>query len=443
MAEEKTNVYNRAELSKTTAFKKQAGTAQNTPEPSYYVEYKDDSTYHRRGETQLIKADEAFIGREAKCLIRFDTEHFPTVSREHAVIVREGTNFKLLHRSQTNATLVNGTPIGQSFYLQDGDEIQFSEGGPRVAFMLTDRSKAVGGSTGGRKLRSYKTLTIVLAAIILAAVGGFLAYKYLSGATRSLDKLSADVYTVQMKSFTLMSDAINNGQPFTYTFDIYGDTAVPTASGYMTAGNRFVTSHSVIEPWYYQDCSSNFSIEDPIAYANLVLTKFNGHITATFEAKSEDGKILEFTSKDCAVTPAQLQEVFLPAQAGQYRGMPVKAATSSNDFVYLQRDMPSNIAVDNTALGGLSVGSDLYLIGIVAGEQLSIDGTPVNVTKPISQKVTIQEGDQMGNPIELKSTAGLLPGSPVFCKKRGQYCLVGTLVSFPGSEKMTIIPFSE
>ena len=442
MAEEKTNVYNRAALSKTTAFKKPVNAGSNGPEPCYYIEYKEDSAYHRHGETQLIKADEAFIGREAKCLIRFDTEHFPTVSREHAVIMREGDAYKLVHKSQTNATLVNGSIISQSFYLQDGDEIQLSEGGPRISFLLKDKPNA-GGTTGGRKLRSYKLLTIALASIVAACALGFAAWKFLSGASRSLEKLSSDVYVVQMKDFTLISDAINDGQPFTYTFDSYGDTAVPTAAGFMTSDNHLVTSHHVVEPWFYKDCVKDFSIEDPIAYANLVLTQFGGHITATFEAKSDDGKIIEFTSKECVMKPATCKKESLPAHAGQYKGMSVNRATSPNDYVYVQRDVASNIVGDPTMWATLTAGSDLHVLGLLPENTVDVSGAPVAAnTKPGVMLVTLTQQDQVGEKIVLSQPVSLRPGSPVFCKKRGKYYFVGTLVSMP-SEAAVIMPFNE
>lgn len=443
MAEEKTNVYNRAALSKTTAFKKSVNQNPKSTEPSYYIEYKEDSAYHRHGETQLIKADEAYIGREAKCLIRFDTEHFPTVSREHAVIVREGENYKLIHRSQTNATLVNGSIITQSFYLQEGDEIQLSEGGPRIAFLLKEKPNAVSASSG-RKLRSYKTVSIILAAILIAGACGFAAYKFFSGAARSIEKLSTDVYTVHMKDFTLVSKAINDGQPFTYTFDNYGDTAVPTATGFMTSDNHFITSHNVVEPWLYKDCASDFSLEDPIAYANLILTKFEGHITATFEAKSEDGKKIEFKSQDCIMKPADCKEILLPNSAGQFTGMPVKRAVSQNDYIYVQSNATSNIQADPTLWGEIGEGTELFFIGMLPENTLNIQGEPVpESTKPAFTTVTISSQDKIGDKIELSTSVALQAGSPVFVKKHGKYFFVGTLVSLPTDPTAIIMPFSE
>ena len=442
MAEEKTNVYNREALSKTTAFKKPVNSNDNSKEPAYYIEYKEDSAYHRHGESQLIKADEAFIGREAKCLIRFDTEHFPTVSREHAVIVREGENYKLIHMSQTNATLVNGTIIGQSFYLQDGDEIQLSEGGPHIAFMLTEKAKAASNGTSGRKLRSYKLVTFILAAILAVGAGGYAAYKFFSGAARSIEKLSKDVYTVRMTEFTLQSDAINNGEPFSYSFDNYGDTTVPTASGFMTGSNQFVTSHHVIEPWYYRDCTQtkNFN-EDPIAYVNLIMTQFGGHVVAKFVAKSDDGKIIEFTSEECVMNPAEFQETILTPKAGQFRGMKVKTATSLNDFVFVKRNVKSNIVTDPSLWKTLSEGENIYLVGSVINIQ-SQDGSVTSYNDKIqSLTETLTGQDQVGDLIVLARPVEVGLGSPVFCKKRGKYYCVGTLVASQGNQSI-IMPFN-
>ena len=96
----------------------------------FIIEHKDDSALHRRGEQQKMIVDEVFIGRDKKCQVLID-EQFGTVSREHAVIVRDGDRWKLIHRSSTNDTFVNGQRVMGEQYLQNGDEIQLSYNGPR------------------------------------------------------------------------------------------------------------------------------------------------------------------------------------------------------------------------------------------------------------------------------------------------------------------------
>jgi len=73
----------------------------------YILEHKVGSKYHKAGESQRIIVDEVELGRDPKCQVRFD-ESFSTVSRRHAAIVKDGSNWKLIQLSQTNSTYLNG-----------------------------------------------------------------------------------------------------------------------------------------------------------------------------------------------------------------------------------------------------------------------------------------------------------------------------------------------
>lgn len=77
------------------------------------------------------------IGRHPSCQLKFPAK-LAIVSREHAVITREGNRFKITDHS-SNGTIVNGKKITEIF-LKDGDVITVSEGGPKVSFLtqMTD-----------------------------------------------------------------------------------------------------------------------------------------------------------------------------------------------------------------------------------------------------------------------------------------------------------------
>ena len=77
------------------------------------------------------------IGRHPSCQLKYPAK-LAIISREHAVIIREGNQFKLTDKS-TNGTIVNGKKITEIF-LKDGDVITVSEGGPKVSFLtqMTD-----------------------------------------------------------------------------------------------------------------------------------------------------------------------------------------------------------------------------------------------------------------------------------------------------------------
>jgi pSer/pThr/pTyr-binding forkhead associated (FHA) protein len=72
------------------------------------------------------------IGRHPSCQLKYPAK-LAIISREHAIITREGNQFKLTDQS-SNGTIVNGKKIKEIF-LKDGDVITVSEGGPKVSFL--------------------------------------------------------------------------------------------------------------------------------------------------------------------------------------------------------------------------------------------------------------------------------------------------------------------
>ncbi len=157
------------------------GALTNGSSRTYYIlEHKTPSKFHQAGEAQKIIVDQIELGRGASCQVRFDDD-CETVSRKHAAIVREGDNWKLIHLSKSNPTYVNGQPINDSYYLQSGDEIQLSSGGPRMGFIVPQGRQALTSSIGmtermnlfrKQALRPYKTAITIMSLIIVIAVVG-------------------------------------------------------------------------------------------------------------------------------------------------------------------------------------------------------------------------------------------------------------------------------
>lgn len=85
-----------------------------------------------KGEIQEFDEGTITIGRHPSCGVQFPPD-FTGISRNHAEIVREGNEFKLLDHS-TNGTYVNGKRTQETF-LKDGDVLMFAEGGPKVSFL--------------------------------------------------------------------------------------------------------------------------------------------------------------------------------------------------------------------------------------------------------------------------------------------------------------------
>ena len=181
----------------------------------YILEHKTSSKYHQAGETQKIIIDQIELGRDASCQVRFD-ESLDTVSRKHAAIVKEGNGWKLVHLSQSNPTLVNGQPIQGQYFLQSGDEIQLSAGGPRMGFIQPQGAQALTSSIKltermnlfrQQALRPYRTAIWVLAGLLLLSICGFGAWNYkltqdnqeLMAQAEQLIQQSADLDKQQIK----------------------------------------------------------------------------------------------------------------------------------------------------------------------------------------------------------------------------------------------------
>ena len=150
----------------------------------YELVHKTRSQYHHEGAVQKIIIDSIELGRDPKCQVRFD-ESFSTVSRRHAAIVKEGEVWKLVQLSKTNSTYLNGNKVTDSWYLQNGDEIQLSKGGPKLGFVIPQGEAGLVKSIGltnrlnlfrKQALRPYKTALWCLLGLLIALclAGGWL-----------------------------------------------------------------------------------------------------------------------------------------------------------------------------------------------------------------------------------------------------------------------------
>lgn len=176
----------------------------------YILEHKTTSKYHNAGESQKIIIDQIELGRDSSCQVRYD-ESFETVSRKHAAIVRDGENWQLVHLSTSNPTLVNGQPIQGSYYLQSGDEIQLSVGGPRLGFIVPQGKQALTSSIRltermnlfrQQALRPYRRAIWILSALLILAVLGFGAWNYKLSLDNQELRKEMSTYQVKLDSLT-------------------------------------------------------------------------------------------------------------------------------------------------------------------------------------------------------------------------------------------------
>jgi pSer/pThr/pTyr-binding forkhead associated (FHA) protein len=93
-----------------------------------------------KGEIQNFTESVITIGRHPSCRMRLPAD-LTTVSRQHAEIVREGNQFRLIDHS-ANGTFVNGKRASDVL-LKSGDVLEFAEQGPKVSFLAEIRGDAI------------------------------------------------------------------------------------------------------------------------------------------------------------------------------------------------------------------------------------------------------------------------------------------------------------
>jgi transcriptional regulator with GAF, ATPase, and Fis domain len=93
----------------------------------------------KKGTTFPLTADETTIGRESANVIALP---FPSVSRRHCVIRREGDEFKIRDLDSANGTFVNGIPVKEQT-LSDSDQLRL--GGIELLFLLEEREETTSG----------------------------------------------------------------------------------------------------------------------------------------------------------------------------------------------------------------------------------------------------------------------------------------------------------
>lgn len=290
----------------------------------YILEHKTESSFHHAGESQKIIVDQIELGRDSSCQVRFD-ESFETVSRRHAAIVRDGENWKLISLSQTNATLVNGQPISGEWHLKSGDEIRLSSNGPVMGFIIPQGKSGLTNSIGltermglfrQQALLPYKIAISVILFLFVLAVAGFAYWSYIHNEQwtaktqqlqsqldapakedaiffETLENCNNAVYYVQMDNLVVYDP--NNTEVVSFKTDkIIGGT------GFILEDGRFVTSHRVVAPWYYQkDYIGRDSEGIDWNFKDIqVLVSSNYKIVANFTAYSPSGANFKFNSSE-------------------------------------------------------------------------------------------------------------------------------------------------
>ena len=155
---------------------------------NYTLVFMDGTAKNPAGSHETIFNPSVILGRGKNCQVRFG-DQYKTVSREHACINISGNQFVLFHNPNAkNPTLVNGTAIGNSYELRNGDEIKLSHDGPRMRFNIANvKPKTMAltsriGTALGQATRPYKRAILLLTIGLVAALcfGGYAMYSSIS-----------------------------------------------------------------------------------------------------------------------------------------------------------------------------------------------------------------------------------------------------------------------
>ena len=84
------------------------------------------------------------LGRNADCEIALDALAFPMVSGLHAKIEPAGSGFVLVHLSQSNKTLLNGSAIEGSATVRPGDKVRLGVTGPTIEILAMEPTARAG-----------------------------------------------------------------------------------------------------------------------------------------------------------------------------------------------------------------------------------------------------------------------------------------------------------
>ncbi len=387
----------------------------------YILEHKDASKYHKAGESQKIIVDQIELGRDGNCQVKFD-DSFATVSRRHAAIVRDGERWKLVQLSKTNSTFLNGRPVENEWYLENGDEIQLSVGGPRMGFIVPAGKQSLVSSIKmterlelfrKQALRPYKTAIVCLACALVLAVAGLAAWNVtmqkgfkeqiakaeqtingIIGKNAELDSLLLVAQKEQAKQAELLkkykgqvkivypgSDSnlgkllsgVEDDVFFLRTTRVVvtdGEDEVEISgygwygTGFLTTDGRFITAKHCVCGWLFPRAGgrpTGKNANEIIAYLVTGMNTEGWSIVAYIEARSKS-KVLRFKSTDFVMDHSS-EHYWCPAEDLKWR----EETSMSADWAYIKTNQRGKIVVDAAKACSLPVGADLHVLGFPHG----------------------------------------------------------------------------
>ncbi|GAP71197.1 hypothetical protein SAMD00024442_1_10 [Candidatus Symbiothrix dinenymphae] len=457
----------------------------------YILEHKISSKYHRVGDNQEIIVDQVEIGRDPKCQVRFD-ESFKTVSRRHAAIEKDGDKWKLVQLSATNPTFLNGNPVKREWYLQNGDEIQLSTGGPKLGFLIpAGKTTGTLGFThrlslfGKQALRPYKQAVTLLSLFLLLAIGGggyaILHQQSIIGETqigltkvieenKSLKKMVKDTEDKRVQDSIRVANlpkpvppppAIHNLiaavkkdiyfiETRAFMQDNAGTQKLATSygTGFVLQDGTFVTARHCVETWL-------FDMSEESVRANANATTYSTEYKVYSEVRAYNKSGLQFTLKSADFKinrssdvikqigvdennqPIHFQFAFPNAFKEKTIGSPSMLA---HDWAVARVSQSSSLNADYEASTSLRTGEEIHILGFPDGYGVN-DGKAL--VEPIYNKMSVSR-DGLDNAGCIMTSSGVNHGNsggPVFALRGGKLVVVGIVSR--GSSYDHAVPISQ
>lgn len=443
----------------------------------FIIEFKTPVSGKIAGEQLKFNVDQIELGRDSGCQVQFD-ESFSTVSRKHAVIVRDGDRFKIENKSQLNSTYVNGKPVKDAFYLSNGDEIKLSSQGPVAIFKMpnatvsqnmqtqrTSTNKTTVNALGGNPSPKKNYLPWILAAlvVVLACVALFLFNNKETEKEivpvevikdfASIDECYNAVYYIKLNQISVYDRNMNEVITFN-TEDKIGGT------GFMLADGQFVTARRVIEPWFYykggvvgNDKNNNVWSYDDLQ--GLYKNGFNIVVSCTayspagtnFQFRNTDFKKSERTVFDKATDnylwePKKFVSRYLAKMKDVKKNLSWLTTNLQDDWATMakvdQLNTVKGLVVNKQWGNKPKYGTECVLIGYpMKSNGVSQDIAPVS--SPNAINVSELNIDHV---IELSSRRWVegYDGAPALFFNDGQWTVFGILSSSPNFDRDLVMP---
>ena len=453
----------------------------------FILEHKISSKYHKAGEIQEIIVDQIEIGRDPKCQVRYD-EHFKTVSRQHAAIVREGENWKLVPLSKTNPTLLNGKKVQKEWFLQNGDEIQCAVNGPKLGFIIPTGKKSTVASIGFTRrltlfrqqaLRPYKQAITIMSVAMVLVIAGSIGWNYwqyvvnekekeefrteladkqiqiekaMARADSSIlinERLRRQFFNPPSSSQSQSIDPVDTPDEiqdllenckddvyFLETKEIYLTDGSKkrtiegfgwSGTGFLLNDGRFVTARHCVQGWRFFWDYDNLSL----FYELAIPDNYPGvEIIAVIGARSKSGKSFTFESKNFILDDSyDRRSTIGTADDGSpiyftSAGFAVADNFWSTDWAYIHTNTKGNLSFDNSLSNNLRTGAELHVLGFPQRHGVGESRSFINPTYN-NCNVGFDGLDNTGCFLHTRGTDQGNSGGPIFTKNGNELVVVG------------------